>query len=73
MLGAKGDEVRDGGVIAALDVRAHELAALREADRVDGGAFGEDGVGGEVGADLRDLVGQVAEEGGAAVAAGVVG
>ena len=73
MLGAEGDEVSDGRVVAALDVGAHELTALREADGVDGRGFGEDGVRGEVGADLGDLLGEVAEEGGAAVAAGVVG
>lgn len=69
VLAAEGDEAADGGRVAALDVGAQELAALAEADGVDGGGGGEDGVGGEVGADLGDLLRDVAVEGGAAVAA----
>ena len=71
MLCAEGDQAGDRGVVAALDVGAEELAALGEAEGVDGGGCGEDGVGGEVGADCGDLVGEVAEEGGCAVGAGV--
>lgn len=71
MLRAEGDEVSHWRVIAPLDVRAHELPALGEAEGVDGGGGGEDGVRGEVGADLRDLVVQVAEEGGLGVGVGV--
>ncbi len=56
MLRAEGDERRDGGGVAALDVGAQELAALREAEGVDGGGGGEDGVGGEVGAGFGDGV-----------------
>ena len=63
MLRAECDEVCDGRIITALDVSAHELAALREAEGVDGGGGGEDRVCGEVGADLSDLIVQVAEEG----------
>lgn len=47
------------------------MAALGEADAVDGGGFGEDGVGGEVGADAVDLKSEVAEEGCGAVGGGV--
>ena len=71
MLRAEGDEVSHWRVIAPLDVRAQELPALGEAEGVDGGGGGEDGVRGEVGADLRDLVVQVAEEGGLGVGVGV--
>lgn len=56
MLRAEGHERRDGGDVAALDVGAQELAALREAEGVDGRGGGEDGVGGEVGADFGDGV-----------------
>ena len=55
MLAAEGDEVGDAGAVAALDVGAEELAALGEAEGVDGGGGGEDRVGGEIGADLFDL------------------
>lgn len=71
MLRAEGDEVGNWRVIAPLDVRAQELPALGEAKGVDGGGGGEDGMHGEVGADLRDLVVQVAEEGGLGVGVGV--
>lgn len=37
VLAAEGDEGVDGGVVAALDVGAEELAALGEAEGVDGG------------------------------------
>uniref|UniRef100_A0A8H7KCL0 Uncharacterized protein n=1 Tax=Bionectria ochroleuca TaxID=29856 RepID=A0A8H7KCL0_BIOOC len=59
------------GEVAALDVAAQELTALGEADGVDGGRRGEDGVGGEGLADLVELGGHVAEEGGRAVGAGI--
>ncbi len=71
VLAAEGDQVGDGRVVAALDVGAQELAALREAQGVDGRGGGENGVGGEVVAYLADLDGQVAEEGGGAVGRGV--
>lgn len=72
MLRTECDEVRDRRVVAPLDVGAHELAALGEADGIDGGRGGEDGVSGEVGAYLGDLVVQVTEEGGLGVGVGVV-
>lgn len=59
--------------ITTLHVRAQELPALRETEGVDGGGGGEDGVRGEVGADLFELRGEVAEEGGALVAGGAGG
>lgn len=73
VLRAEGDEARDGRPVAALDVGAQELAALREAEGVDGGRGREDGVRGQVGADFGDGFRQVVEEGGAAVGRGVVG
>lgn len=72
VLAAEGDEVGYRRRIAAFDVGAEELAALGEAEGVDGGGEGEGRVGGEVVADLVDLVGQVAEEGGGAVGGRVV-
>jgi len=67
VLRAESDKVCDGRVIAPLDVSAHELAALGEAEGVDGGGSGEDGVRGEVGADLGNLIVEIAEEGGLGV------
>lgn len=72
VLAAEGHEVADGRGVAALDVAAQELAALAEAHGVDGGRGRQDGVGGEVGADLGELLGHVAVEGGAAVGLGAV-
>ncbi len=57
MLGSKGDEGGNARYVAALDVGAHELAALGEADRVDGRGCGENGVGGQILADFVDLDG----------------
>lgn len=42
MLTAEGDEIADGWEVAALDVSAEELAALREAQSIDGGCGTED-------------------------------
>ena len=67
VLGAKGEEGAHGRVVAALDVAAQELAALAEAEGVDGGRSAEDGVGEELVAHELDLFCDVAEEGGAAV------
>ena len=72
MLAAEGDEVVDGRVIAALDVAAQELAALREAQGVDGGGCAEDRVRGELVTDEVYLLGYVAEEGCCAVAAACI-
>jgi len=57
VLGSKGDEGGNARYVAALDVGAHELAALGEADRVDGRGCGENGVGGQILADFVDLDG----------------
>jgi len=51
MLRAQCHEGAHGWCIAALDVAAEELATLGKAEGVDGGSAGEDGVGGDVGAD----------------------
>lgn len=67
VLAAEGDEVVDGGVVAALDVGAEELAALAEAERVDGRGGAEDVVARELSAGVVELFGEVAEEGGAPV------
>lgn len=72
VLAAEGHEVADGRGVAALDVAAQELAALAEAHGVDGGRGRQDGVGGEVGADLGELLRHIAVEGGAAVGLGAV-
>ncbi len=72
VLAAEGDEAAHRRLVAALDIAAEELAALREADGVDGGRGREDGVRCEVVADLGDLQGEVAQEGGPAVVGGVV-
>lgn len=72
MLAAESDETADRRDIAPLDVGAEELAALGEAEGVDCWGGGEDGVGGEEGADGVDLEGEVAEEGGGAVGGCVV-
>lgn len=63
VLAAKGDEAADGRIVAALDVAAQELAALGEANGVDGRGRGENWVLGEGGAYGLDLCGDVAEEG----------
>ena len=73
VLAAEGEQAADGRVVAALDVAAQELAALGEADGVDGGRGGQYGVGEERGADGVDLFGDVAEERGAAVVGGTGG
>ncbi len=57
MLGSKGDEGGDARLVAALDIGAHELATLGEADRVDGRGCGEDGIGGQIFTDFLDLEG----------------
>lgn len=46
VLGSKGDEGGNARLVAALNIGAQELTALREADCVDGGGCGEDRVGG---------------------------
>lgn len=72
VLTSESDEIRDGRVIAALDIGAEELAALGEAEGVDGWCRGEDRVGGEVCADIFELGGEVADERGGAVGGGVI-
>lgn len=71
VLAAEGDQTADGREVATLDIAAQELAALGEADGVDGGGRGEDGMGGQRFADRVELGGDVAEEGGPAVRVGV--
>ncbi|KFY12831.1 hypothetical protein V492_03642, partial [Pseudogymnoascus sp. VKM F-4246] len=70
MLAAERHQAAHRRDVASLDVGAEELPALREAEGVDGGGGGEDGVSGEVGADFFELRGEVAEEGGALVVGG---
>ena len=67
VLAAEREKASDGRVVAALDVAAEELATLGEADRVDGGGGGEDGVVEERLTDSVDLFCYVTEEGGAAI------
>lgn len=72
MLAAKCHEIRHGGVVAAFYVCAQELAALGEAEAVDGGCGGEDRMGCEIGADFLDLEGEVSEESSGAIRGSVV-
>lgn len=72
MLAAEGDEVADGRVVAAFDVPAQELPALREAQRIDRGGGRKDRIRAELVADERDLLSEIADEGGLAVGAGGV-
>jgi hypothetical protein len=72
VLAAEGDQAGDAGCVAALDVGAQELPALREAKRVDGRRGGKDGVGGQRGADVGEMEREVPEEGVVAVVGGVV-
>lgn len=67
VLAAKGDEVADTGEVAPLNVSAEELAALGEANGVDGRRGGEDAVLGQLIAYYLHLVSDVADEGGCAV------
>lgn len=59
MLASEGDKVGDSRLVAPLDICSHELPTLGEADGVDGGGFGEDGVGGEVFTDFFYLQRQI--------------
>lgn len=70
MLTAERDETAHRREVTALDIGAEELAALREAEGVDGGGGGENGVRGEVGADFFELGCYVAEEGRALIGGG---
>lgn len=72
MLGAEGDEVAHGRVVAPFDVAAQELPSLAEAEGVDGGRGRENRMRGDVGAGFGHLFGHVAEEGGGAVAGPVI-
>lgn len=59
-------------IVASLNISADELPALREADGIDGRGFGEDGMGGDICADLLDLQGKVPQEARRAVGRGVI-
>lgn len=72
VLAAEGDEAAHGREVAALDVGPEELAALAEADGVDGGRGREDRVGGEVLAHLGDLLRHVPVEGRGPVVGGAL-
>lgn len=71
VLRPKGHEGPHGRAVAPLDITAEELTALAEAQRVDGGRGRDDGVRGDVLAELIDLVVHVAPKGGALVGLGV--
>ena len=73
MLRAKGDKIGNRRLITALDISAHELAALGETEGVDSGGVAQLWVSGDVGTYLLNLLGQVSEEGGSAVRGGVGG
>lgn len=72
MLGAKSNKVADGWIVATLDVPPQKLAALAEAEGVDGGRGRKDWVHGDVGTGFGNLLGHVAEEGGGTIAAAVI-
>lgn len=59
-------------IVASLDISADELPALREADGVDGRGFRENGMRGDICADLLDLQGEVPQEARRAVGRGVI-
>lgn len=61
VLRAEGYEGADGDG-AGLEQAAEELAALGEAEGVEGGRRGKDGVGGNVEADFGYLFGEIAED-----------
>lgn len=72
MLAAEGDKVVHARHVAPLDETAEELAALREAERVDCRRRGDDRMRREVGAYFGDLLREVAEEGSGFVRIGVL-
>ena len=63
MLAAERHEIRHRGVVAAFYVRSQELAALGEAEAVDGGRSRKDGMGCEIRANFLDLESEVPEIG----------
>lgn len=65
-------EIRHRGVVAAFHVRSQELAALGEAEAVDSGRGGKDGMGCEIRTDFLNLEGEVPEVGGGAIGRCVV-
>ena len=67
MLCAERDQIRDRRFVAALDIGAHELPALREAYGVDGRCVGQLRVSSDVFAYLLNLLCKIANEGGGAV------
>lgn len=67
MLRPKGHKRSHGRGVAPLDPAAEKLAALAEAEGVDGGGRTDDGVCGDFLAELVDLGVDVAPEGGALV------
>lgn len=73
VLAAEGDEGVDGRGVAALDVGAQELPALREPQRVDPRRRAEDVVRVQLRADAVHLRVHVAEEAGLSVAAAAGG
>lgn len=67
MLRTKGHKGSHGRGVASLDPAAQELPALAEAEGVDSGGGADDGICGDVLAELIDLGVDVAPEGGALV------
>ena len=67
MLTPEGNQIPDRWEVATLNVCSEKLPALTKAQCIDGRGSPEDIVSGQLGADVLDLLGQVAEEGSAAV------
>lgn len=63
VLTTESDECVNGRTVAAFDISAQELAALGEAECINGRGFGQDRVDSEVTADFRDLFCYIAEKG----------
>lgn len=72
VLATEGDEIGHPRPVAAFNVRAQKLAALRKAEGVDGRGSGEDRVRFEVGTHFLDLFCKISEESGGAVGGSVV-
>ena len=62
MLASESYEVGHRGIVAPLDISADKLPALGKANGIDSRGFGEDGMRGEVCANLFDLRVEVPQE-----------
>ena len=72
MLATKCYEICHARLVAAFDVATEELPALRKADGVDCGSFGEDWMRCKIGADFIDLDIEIPQKCSGAVRSGVI-